>query len=90
MPTTKAKRTKGYTDSPPAIARAIARAKPVRVDFLPSPEDISQSLATVKVTMHVGARSLDFYKTQSKRMKIPYQRLIRTILDDYARQYSGH
>ena len=58
--------------------------------FLPSPEDISQSLATVKVTMYVGARSLDFYKTQSKRMKIPYQRLIRTILDDYARQYSGH
>jgi predicted DNA binding CopG/RHH family protein len=59
-------------------------------DFLPSPADLAPREDNVKVTLSLSRRSLDFFKREAKKRRVPYQRMIRTLVDTYAeRQASG-
>ncbi|NJO34103.1 MAG: hypothetical protein HC869_14135 [Rhodospirillales bacterium] len=58
-------------------------------DFLPRPEDLVLKDANVKVTLSLSRRSVDFFKREAKRQRVPYQRMIRALVDKYAEKAKG-
>jgi predicted DNA binding CopG/RHH family protein len=59
-------------------------------DFLPAPADLVPREDNVKITLSLSRRSLDFFKREAKKRHVPYQRMIRALVDTYAaRQASG-
>ncbi len=52
-------------------------------DFLPSPQELAFKEETVKVTIALSKRSVDFFKEQAGNYKTQYQKLIRRLLDEY-------
>jgi predicted DNA binding CopG/RHH family protein len=65
-----------YTDEPIGKVRVIA-------DFLPSPEELVLKDETVKVTISLSKRSVDFFKKEAKKYNTQYQKMIRRLLDEY-------
>ena len=76
------KKDDGYTDEPIGPLRFIK-------DFLPPPDQLILKDDGVKVTISLSKRSVDFFKAHAKRSKIPYQRMIRRVLDEYAGHYAS-
>lgn len=75
------KRDDGYTDEPIGPIRIIK-------DFLPPPDQLILKDDGIKVTISLSKRSVDFFKAHARKSKIPYQRMIRRVLDEYASHYS--
>lgn len=75
------KRTK-YTHNP-----ELGELKIVS-DFLPSPEELAGAEETIKVTIGLTQRSIDFFKKKAKEQNAQYQKLIRRLLDEYAGRYT--
>jgi len=42
----------------------------------------------VKVTLSLSKKSVDFFKAHAAASKVPYQRMIRALLDGYVDKYS--
>ncbi len=61
----------------------------VMEDFLPVPADLVPREDNVKVTLSLSRRSLDFFKREAKRRRVPYQRMIRALVDTYAERQAG-
>ena len=76
------KRFRGYTDEPIGPIRVIR-------DFLPPPDQLILKDDGVKVTISLSRRSVEFFKEHAKKSKVPYQRMIRRVLDEYAGRYSS-
>ena len=74
-------RTK-YTDGP------IGKVEIVE-DFLPSPAELALEEETVKVTIALSKTSVDFFKQQAAKYGTSYQKMIRRLLDAYARQHGA-
>ena len=53
-------------------------------DFLPSPDALVPREENVKVTLSLSRRSGDFFKQAAKARRVPYQRMIRALVDAYA------
>ena len=75
-----------YSNAPADVADAIGSAEIVE-DFLPPPEDLIFRDDTVKVTISLTQKSIDFFKESAKKQGVPYQSMIRRVLDLYARRY---
>ena len=75
------KRTRKYTDEP------LGRLEVVE-DFLPPPEQLVLKEDGVKITISLSRKSVDFFKARAAASKVPYQRMIRTLLDSYAERFS--
>lgn len=75
------KRTPKYTDE------RLGRVEIVE-DFLPPPDQLVLKEEGVKVTISLSKRSVDFFKLQAARSNVPYQKMIRRLLDSYADRYS--
>lgn len=62
---------------------------PVQVvkDFLPPPEALVLRDEPVKVTMLLSKSIVRFFKSQAKKLGVPYQTMIRRVLNLYAAQY---
>jgi len=58
-------------------------------DFLPQPDDLVPREDNVKVTLSLSRRSLDFFKREAKKRRVPYQRMIRALVDTYAERQAG-
>ena len=56
-------------------------------DFLPPPEKLILPEETVKVTIALTKRSLDFFKREASKHHSKYQKMIRELVDRYARHY---
>lgn len=56
-------------------------------DFLPPPEALVRRDDTVKVTLALSRSSLEFFKEQAAAQHLPYQKMIRALVDHYAEQY---
>jgi hypothetical protein len=69
-----------YTNEP------LGRLRIVR-DFLPPPEDLVFRDEAVKVTIALSKRSVDFFKSEARKHKTQYQRMIRRLLDAYAQHH---
>jgi predicted DNA binding CopG/RHH family protein len=74
------KKDDGYTDEPIGPLRFIK-------DFLPPPDQLILKEDGVKVTISLSKRSVDFFKKHAKKSRVPYQRMIRRVLDEYAYHY---
>ena len=70
------KRRTRYRDEP------LGRLKIVN-DFLPPPDKLVLRDDGVKVTISLSKRSVDFFKRHAARSKVPYQKMIRSLLDGY-------
>lgn len=53
------------------------------VDFLPPPHELVMKESKVKVTIDLSQSSLEFFKKHAKKQKVPYQKMIRAVLDRY-------
>jgi predicted DNA binding CopG/RHH family protein len=58
-------------------------------DFLPAPADLVPREENVKVTLSLSRRSLDFFKREAKKRRVPYRRMIRALVDTYAERQVG-
>jgi predicted DNA binding CopG/RHH family protein len=58
-------------------------------DFLPSPDKLVLRESNVKVTLSLSSRSVDFFKREAGKRRVPYQRMIRALVDAYAEK-EGH
>jgi len=69
-------------------AGEIGRVRVIE-DFLPAPADLVPREDNVKVTLSLSRRSLDFFKREARRRRVPYQRMIRALIDTYAEKQAG-
>jgi predicted DNA binding CopG/RHH family protein len=76
-----------YKEAPNAIATAIETGKRVK-DFLPKPEDLILKEDMVKITLSLNKNSVSFFKKKARQNKIPYQKMIRRVVDLYAEQFA--
>ena len=79
------KKTK-YYDAPPEIAKALQEAEPIN-DFLPPPEQLILKEDIRKVTIGLSTKSLSFFKKAAKDLHVPYQQMIRKVLDSYSERF---
>ena len=56
-------------------------------DFLPPPDRLVLRDDGVKVTISLSKKSVDFFKRHAARSKVPYQKMIRNLLDAYANHH---
>lgn len=66
-----------WNDDPPGEMRIIS------ADFLPSPEELARAEKTTKITLSISSDSLNFFKKQATKYNVPYQAMIRRLLDEY-------
>jgi predicted DNA binding CopG/RHH family protein len=71
------KKTVEYTKGEIGAVRIIP-------DFLPSPSELVLKDDNVKVTLSLSRRSIEFFKREAKRQDVPYQKMIRALVDGYA------
>ncbi len=74
--------TAEYTDNPdlpdPEFLVEVSK------DFLPRPEElVFKGEETVKVSMVLDKASVEFFKEEARRLHVPYQRMIRNLLQEY-------
>jgi predicted DNA binding CopG/RHH family protein len=69
-------------------AGEIGRVRVVE-DFLPAPDELVAREDNVKVTLSLSRRSVDFFKRAAKKRRVPYQRMIRSLVDAYAEKQEG-
>jgi len=62
----------------------IGKIGPVAKDFLPPPDKLVLRESNVKVTLLLSQRSVDFFKREAGKRHVPYQRMIRALVDAYA------
>ena len=65
-----------YTNEPIGEPRVIR-------DFLPAPHELAFREEDVKITITLSKKSVDFFKAEAARGDMPYQRMIRRLLDAY-------
>ena len=75
-----------YRNAPEHIAEAI-KASEVVTDFLPPPEELVRREEQVKITINLSRRSVDFFKRAAADEGVPYQAMIKNLLDRYADRF---
>ncbi len=81
------KKRNSYTKAPDDISEAILSGKRIK-DFLPPPDQLVKKDETMKVTISLSKRSIDFFKKCAKDQGVPYQSMIKSIIDKYTDYYS--
>ena len=71
-----------YTDEPMDNVELVA-------DFLPSPEELAFREETVKITISLSKKSVDFFKDAAQVHGTQYQKMIRNLLDHYVVSQRG-
>jgi predicted DNA binding CopG/RHH family protein len=74
------KRKNKYTDESIGEIRIID-------DFLPKPKDLVLREETTKITLFLTKSSVDFFKSEAEKHHTHYQKMIRTLIDQYASHY---
>ena len=57
-----------------------------RIFYLP-PGELALRDKTVRVTLNLNEESVNFFKDEAQKEGIPYQRLIRKVVDLYAQYH---
>jgi len=70
------KKTVRYTEG------EIGKVRVVK-DFLPPPDQLVLREENVKVTLSLSRRSVEFFKREAGKRHVPYQRMIRALVDAY-------
>ncbi|EAA26477.1 hypothetical protein [Rickettsia sibirica] len=72
-----------YTDG------EIGEVKIVK-DFLPHPRELLFKDDSVKVTISLSKESVEFFKSEAATAHVPYQKMIRILLDKYTKHYKAN
>lgn len=72
---------KGESELPIGMLTRVA-------DALPPPDRLVMPEDTIKVTLLLSKASVKFFKRQAAQHRTKYQRMIRTLVDRYAEQFS--
>lgn len=75
-------RTADYTDDQGEIVGDLHRI----TDTLPPPDQLVTRDDTVKVTLALSRHSVEFFKREATKQRVPYQRMIRALVDEYTRR----
>ena len=79
------KRKINYADLDELNGEPIGKpGAPVKLDFLPSPEQVRQTLRTVQVTVTLEPSSLDYYRHQARRRGATPAGIMRRVLQAHA------
>ena len=76
------KRKTGYKDEPLGRLEVVS-------DFLPPPDELVLRDDGVKITISLSKRSVEFFKRHAARSKVPYQKMIRSLLDGYVKHHEA-
>lgn len=79
------KKTK-YKSASKNIAESINVSEIIE-DFLPPPEKLIKKEENVKITILLSKKSIEFFKEKAKKLGVPYQAMIKTVLDKYTSHY---
>ena len=71
-----------YTDEPLGELKVVP-------DFLPSPAELAFREEGVKVTIALSKRSIEFFKAKAREYDVPYQAMIKRIVDLYAQRHDS-
>ena len=55
-------------------------------DMMPPPSQLVRREDTVRVTSEYTKSSINFLKEEAKKAKVPYQRMLRSLIDMYVEQ----
>jgi len=77
-----------YKSAPKDISDAIVVSEIID-DFLPAPEKLIKKEETVKITILLNKNSIDFFKEKARKIGVPYQTMIKTVLDKYTSHYQN-
>ena len=80
------KKKKRYTEAPLSVAQALAASEPIE-DFLPPPDKLIFRPPSIKVTLALSQESVEFFKKKAKDHHVPYQAMIREVVQRYAARY---
>ncbi len=75
-----------YTNEPPDVD--LDNAKRIK-DFLPPPHELVFKEKTIKVTLALTKESVDFFKKEADKHDIKYQKMIRSLIDQYVSAHSS-
>ncbi|MBF0298816.1 MAG: CopG family transcriptional regulator [Oligoflexia bacterium] len=56
-------------------------------DFLPPPEKLVTKEETVKITIMLNKKCIEFFKKIAKENHTSYQKMIKNLLDHYTKNY---
>ncbi|WP_246047809.1 CopG family transcriptional regulator [Leptospira ilyithenensis] len=76
-----------YSKAPKDITNAINSSVIIN-DFLPPPDKLITKEDNSKVTILLSKKSISFFKAQSKKSGVPYQSMIKKVLDLYADKFA--
>ncbi len=66
----------------------MPRGKLIRIkDDLPPPHELVMPDDTVKVTIALNRKSVEFFKRAAEKNHTKYQKMIRELLDQYVSRY---
>ncbi|MCW7490956.1 MULTISPECIES: CopG family transcriptional regulator [Leptospira] len=81
------KKKTNYTKAPSDVAKALNSSLVIN-DFLPPPDKLITKEDNSKVTILLSKKSISFFKAQSKKSGVPYQSMIKKVLDLYADRFA--
>lgn len=58
-------------------------------DFLPTPRELVLKEDTVRVTLVLSKRSINYFKREAVKQHAHYQSMIRSLVDKYAQCYDN-
>jgi uncharacterized protein len=58
-------------------------------DFLPPPSKLVRKESSIKVTLTLSKRSVEFFKHHAEKQDIGYQTMMRCVIDKYTDHFSG-
>ncbi len=70
-----------YEEHP--FGKDVKVGKRVFLPNLPSPKELAEAEKTTKITLSISSESLQFFKEQAAKYHVPYQAMIRRLLDEY-------
>lgn len=71
-----------YTDEPMKLGKVVR-------DFLPPPSQLVPKEDNVRVTLSLSRSSVEFFKHEAEENHVPYQRMIRALLEQYTKQQTN-
>ena len=58
-------------------------------DFLPSPQELAKADHRVKITIELDETTVSFFKKEAEAQNTKYQRMMREILNYYAKRFAA-
>jgi predicted DNA binding CopG/RHH family protein len=65
-----------YTDEPMELGEEVE-------NFLPPPDKLVLRPKPIRVTLTLDAETVEYFKAEAERIDVPYQRMIRNLLNEY-------